>query len=327
MGIWRRLVVFWSACVLLATGSGSAAAAGLSVALAEGPVSLVFYVAQANGYFDSEGVAVTTRSCSSGRDCYRLMADGSVQLATAAELVATINSFTRPDLAFIASISSSANQIKVVARRSAGVSAPASLAGKRIGTVVGSSAEYFLDSWLLFHNLSARNQTIVPMTPDKMVRALQQGDIDAAAIWEPVATNALVALGADGLLLPAPRVYTQHFGLLTTRAMLDAQQADLLKLLQALLRAERWIAEQPVKAQQVLMARLGLSQAVAEAHLREHDFRIRMDQSLSNTMDSQARWAVREGHVPARSKPEDLLSVTEPALLRKLAPNAVTIVR
>jgi ABC-type nitrate/sulfonate/bicarbonate transport system substrate-binding protein len=137
----------------------------------------------------------------------------------------------------------------------------------------------------------------------------------------------LAALGADGVLLPIPRVYTQHFGLLTTRATLDAQQADLLKLLQALLRAERFIAEQPLKAQQVLMARLGLGQALAEAHLREHDFRVRMDQSLSNTMDSQARWAVREGHVPAKSKPEDLMSVAEPALLRKLAPNAVTIVR
>nr|WP_315430965.1 hypothetical protein [uncultured Albidiferax sp.] len=134
------------------------------------------------------------------------------------------------------------------------------------------------------------------MAPDTMVRVLQQGDIDAAASWEPVATNALAVLGADGLLLPIPR-------------------------------AESIIAEQPLKAQQVLMARLGVNQALAEAHLREHDFRVRMDQSLSNTMDSQARWAVREGHVPARSKPEDLMSVAEPALLRKLALNAVTIVR
>ena len=63
------------------------------------------------------------------------MLDAGADLATAAELVVTLGSFSRADLAIIATISASSHQIKLIARRSAGVTAPSQLRGKRVGTV------------------------------------------------------------------------------------------------------------------------------------------------------------------------------------------------
>jgi ABC-type nitrate/sulfonate/bicarbonate transport system substrate-binding protein len=301
----------------------SAAAQTLSLGVSDGPVSLPIYVAQANGYFDREGLSLSTRSCSSGRECYKLMAEGTVQLATAAELIATLNSFTRQDLAYIASISASSSQIKIVARRSAGIAAPSQVAGKRVGTVQGSSAAYFLGRWLALDNPLGRDSAIVSMEPGRIAAALQRGEIDAAAIWEPVASKAAAALGSDGVLFENPGLYTQQFGLITSRALIKTREVDLLKLLRALQQAERFIAEQPLKAQQVMVARLGVTPAQAAAQMREHDFRLGLDFSLIDTMDSQARWAIREMRVQPR--PDTLLNVVDPTLLRKVAPETVKL--
>lgn len=304
------------------TGAG---AQTLSMGVSDGPVSLPIYVAQANGYFDREGLSLSTRSCSSGRDCYSLMADGTVQLATAAELIATLNSFNRQDLVFIAAISASSSQIKIVARRSAGIASASQVAGKRVGTVQGSSAAYFLARWLSMDNPKALASTVVPLEPARILPALQRGDIDAAAIWEPVASNAAAALGSDGVLLENPGLYTQQFGLLTSRGLTKTREADLLKLLRALLQAESFIAKQPGKAQQILATRLGVTEAQAAAQMREHDYRMGLDFSLIDTMDSQARWAIREMRV--QPKPDTLQNVIETSLLRKVAPEAVQLGR
>ena len=63
--------------------------------------------------------------------------------------------------------------------------------GKRIGTVAGTSSQYFLASWLLFHNLQADSVTVVALAPEHLASALQRGELDAVAIWEPEPSIAL----------------------------------------------------------------------------------------------------------------------------------------
>ena len=103
-------------------------------------------------------------------------------VVTAAELVATLNSFARQDLAMIATISTSSHQIKLVGRRSAGIALPAQLAGKRVGTVLGSSAQYFLDSWLLFHNIDPQQVKVVGFPPEQLTAALYDAPTIGASL-------------------------------------------------------------------------------------------------------------------------------------------------
>lgn len=305
--------------------TGFARAEGFTLAVSVGPVSLPVYVAEAEGYFTREGLIVHTRECPSGRACFQMLSEGSVDLATASELLVALNSFKRPDLAIIATISTSSHHHKLVARRSAGIAAPRQILGKRVGTVAGTSAQYFLDSWLVFHEVDPQHVTVVSLAPDQVVGALQRRELDAAAIWEPLAATALDNLGDDGLVLRSPRLYMQHFTLVTNRKMIASRNADLVKFLRALLRAQNFIAEEPGKAKGILRARLGIDSRLVEATFKEHDFRIRLDQTLLTTMSSQARWAVREGYAEPGSKPKIPLNSIAPELLRRLAPDAVTL--
>lgn len=324
---WRK---WWGAALrglLLVALAGGAQAAELVLAVSRGPVSLPVYVAQAKGYFEASGVTVQLSDCSSGRSCLELMMQGRAQVATAAEFAVTLASFRRNDLAIIGTTSTSSHQIKLIGRGSSGVRGAADVKGRRVGFVPGTSSQYFLDTWVTFQGIEPRDMHKLPLEPDRMVDALRRGEVDALAIWEPYASAAIAALGADAVSLPNPRIYTQHFTVVTDRAQLQAHGAELAAVLQALVKAERLIAERPAEAAALLQARLKTDAAAAAAQMKEHDYRIRLDQSLISTMEEQARWAIREQLVDARQRPASLLHTIEPALLRKAFPRAVSLVQ
>lgn len=319
---WLRRTSAALSSALVLWGS-AAAAPDLRLAVARGPVSLPIYVAEAQGYFEREGVAVRLQECASGRSCFQLLAQQQADLATGSELLVTLGTLKGQEAVIIATISSSTHHIKLVARRSAGIHAPQDLKGKRVATIPGTSAQYFLDRWLVFHDLDPKTVAVHPLPLEQLTDALKGHKVDAIVIWEPVAAAAIGALAEDALVLPSPRVYTQHFNLVTTGQAIAQREADMVRLLRALVRAERFIAEQPALARQILKARLQGDAGLDS--LAEHHFKLTLEQTLIATMEGQARWALRQGL--AQDLPGNLLRSIESSLLLQAAPGAVSLVR
>ncbi len=321
--VTRRLRAWASACAgALALANAPAHAAPLTLGVSSGPVSLSLYVAEARGFFKDEGLDLQLRDCASGRECYQWLAEGRVDVATAAELQVAAGAAEHRDLAIVATISTSSYQIKLVARRSAQVAEAPQIRGKRVATVPGSSAQYFLDNWLVFNDIDPATVTLVGLAPDKLLPALASRSVDAVAIWEPLASAAALMLGGDAVTFVSPRVYTQHFNLVSARATLERRDADVTRLLRALQRAQRAIQADPAAAQALLAARLHVAPTLAATVMDGQDYRLRLDQSLVTTMQAEARWAAHGARVGV-----DLLRTIAPAPLRRLDPAAVGLVQ
>jgi ABC-type nitrate/sulfonate/bicarbonate transport system substrate-binding protein len=332
-GVTRRAFVaaMWVLAWTLAWGCAlalfarRAEAAPLTLAVSSGPVSLPIYVAESRGFFKDEGLDLHLRECASGRECFQWLADGSVDVATAAELLVATGSPAHRDLSIFATISASSYQIKLVARRSAQIAEAQQIRGKRVGTVLGSSAQYFLDNWLVFNDIDPNSVTVVGLTPDKMGKALESRNVDAIAIWEPLASSAAQLLAGDAITFVSPRVYTQHFNLVSARATLARRDADITRLLRALLRAQRTIQAEPDAVRALLAERLHLAPALASTVMENQDYRVRLDQSLVTTMQSEARWAAR-GSGSGRTG-IDVLRAIDPGPLLRLDATAVGLVQ
>jgi len=316
-------MLVWGAMLMMF--ASRAHAAPLTLAVSSGPVSLPVYVAQAHGFFKDEGLELRLRDCSSGRECYQWLAEGQVDLATAAELMVATGDAARRELAIIATISTSSYQIKLVARRSAKIAEAWQMRGKRIGTVPGSSAQYFLDTWLVYNDIDPGSVTIAGLAPDKLVAALQAREVDAIAIWEPLASSAALALGGDALTFISPRVYTQHFNLVAGRAVRERRADEVARLLRALLRAQQAIQAEPEAARALLAQRLHLPPVLAATAMDGEDYRLRLDQSLVTTMQSEARWAAAAGGVSRGGI--DVLRAIDPGPLHRVDPAAVGLVQ
>ncbi|GMV58431.1 MAG: ABC transporter substrate-binding protein [Burkholderiaceae bacterium] len=322
-----RCAALCAAACALASAAADGAAQELTIAVSRSSLSLPIYVAETLDYFKAEGVAVRTRECLGGHRCIKQMLDGEVSLATSSEMPVMVNSLERADFAIVATFATSKRDVKLVARRSAGIAAPGDLAGKRVATMAGTSAHYFLDLYLLFNGVDPRSVAVVPLAPEQIVAAVQQGTVDATATFEPFAHRAMLALAQDGIVLPGARIYTETFNLSARRTLIAEREGDLVKLMRALARAQRFIREQPRQAQAILRDRMREDQGYIDATWKDFDYRMSLDQPLISTLEGQARWALREGHLPAGSRVPNFLHFVAPEPLRKAEPAAVTLVK
>ena len=301
-----------------------AQAAPLTLAVARTPLSLPLYVAQAMGYFSEAGLNPTLSDCVGGHRCLQLVLEGAADLATASDSPVMFRSFERSDYVVIGTFATTSDDVKLVGRRSASITRPGDLRGKNVAVVRGASSHYFLDSFLLLNGIDPRSVNMIALQPDEMAAAMQSGKVAAVAVWEPFAFDTLRAMKGDATVLPHAGVYSLSFNLVAQRWLAGARDTDLVKLLRAVGRAEAFIRNKPLEAQAILRRRLGVDQAFIDWVWPGLHFQLSLDQSLIKTLESEARWAIREGHVAGKTVP-NYLRYMHPLPLREVDANAVSL--
>ena len=186
-----------------------------------------------------------------GSDLASLSSSGQADVALNSETQALRGSVEHPDMRFIFTVAEC--PYRIVARRSAGIAQLADLRGKRVGTQLESSAEFFLDAMLQSAGVApesvarvafmAKTQAPISHLPE----ALRSGSIDAVALWEPQVERAKRAIGDDAIEFYDPAVYTEKFNLCTTQANLDdvAMRQRIVAFVKALIEAVRRLKVDP----------------------------------------------------------------------------------
>ncbi len=309
--------------LLLWLAGPAAWAAPLVVAVSRTPLSLPLYVAQAQGFFAKEGIEPRFTECVGGARCMRLLLDAKADVATMSDTPIMFGGFKGRDFAVLATLVTTSDDVKLIARRASGISRAAHFAGKAVGVVHGAASHYFLDVFLLLHGIDPKSVRIVPLPPEKMRDALADGRVDAVSAWEPFAHEIVRAAGEGVVVLPNPGLYRETFNLVAGRGAAGPRDAELVALLRAVERAQAFIREKPRRAQAILRERLGTDEAFVQSVWPHLNFRLSLDQALLRTLESEARWALREGH--ASGEAPNYLPLFHPGPLRRVKPAAATL--
>lgn len=313
-----------AAMVLAALSGAAVAGRPLVFAVSGHPLSLPVYVAEEQGFFTAEGVAVNVAHCAIGRRCLERLLAGGADLATAAVLPIVRAALQGRTLAVMATIGTSRNDGKIIARGGSGLDSMQALAGRRVGTFVGTSAHFLLELNLLGAGVDPGRVAVVPLEPEDAVDALQSGRVDAVALFEPFAWRTVRSLGAHAQVLSDRRQHVEHWNIVAASALDRSHDADLAALCRALLRAVRFIEQQPAQARAILQRRLALDEPALAWVLPDVDYRIELRQSLLHGLEEQARWALRSGQ--AQGAMPNFLGHLRPAPLAMALPRAVTVV-
>lgn len=289
-----------AACLLLLLAfalGARAASPALTIAVGRLPLSLPLYVAQHEGYFEAEQVAVRFADCAFGRICLGMLLDGEVQLATVAESPIVFAAIRGARFGILATLNTARNDSKIVARRSSGVRSAVDLAGKKVGTFVGTTAHYFLHLAMLLGGGDPSDVRLVNLKPDADIGALiGSGALDAVAVFEPYGLAALRVLKDDAKVISS-RVYVQTWNLVADERVATEQAENLPRVLRAIERAVEFIRREPAKAQAILGERLGLEPAEIHWLWPNQTYALTLDPSLLHALEGQARWALRFGYV------------------------------
>ena len=309
----------------LLLSSFAAHAAPLRIGVSETLLSLPLYVAEAEGFFQKRGVNVEFVNCIGGNRCVKNMLDGQTDMSTATELPVVFNSFSRSDFAILTSFVSVANDLKVVARTDAKITEPGKLRDKTLGYVKGGASQYVLDLVLVYNGIDPTTVKLKAITPETALTALANKEVDALCIWEPFASRIELELGTDVQLVPIPKLYTETFNLIAMQSTIKARPQELERIMRALRDSTQFIQNNPEKAKALAAKRLKIPVVVVEKIFDDYRFRVTMNRSLPRTMEGQARWAQREGHVPSNLPQPNYTSFLYPAFLKTVDPRAVSL--
>jgi ABC-type nitrate/sulfonate/bicarbonate transport system substrate-binding protein len=198
-------------------------------------------IAVEEGIFQRKGLDIDVNESASGKQNLAALRAGETDVALMApaplvlELLENPHTGVATDPLIIASLVYSSRLNHVVALRRNAIRDPSDLAGRRVGLMAGTNAEFL---WWLFtalHRIDPDQVSIIDLPISALPEALAEGDIDAAVLWEPWASRLENNFSHDGLtFLPGSDIYTENWILVTSRGMLEQRLETIQRLLSAL---------------------------------------------------------------------------------------------
>ena len=285
------------------------------------------WVAEAKGYFQQEGLAVTIKPFDSGRLSFEAMLEGQgVDISTVAPLPIMFNSFDRQDFSITATFAYSFTDIKVIARRDHGITTTADLKGKKVGTPKGTTGQYFLEVFLMRNGISLSETELVDTGPSELPQALESGQVDAIVIWEPHAGLARQLLGDAAIQLPSADIHRTTFNFMVMEEFTQTRPDVLVSFLRAIDKATAFVADHEAESQAIVAERLKLEKDSVTRFWPDFTFELSLDQSLIVTLEAEARWAIGN-RLTTESQVPNYMDYIYSAALEEVDPGAISIIR
>ncbi|MFC1907770.1 ABC transporter substrate-binding protein [Chloroflexota bacterium] len=233
----------------------------ITVAIGTGPVTSLIHIALIKGYFENEGLDFVLQQHQSGKSAFNAVVEGEADLATAAETPIMLSTMRGEKIYVLSTISSTEKNKMIVARKDKGISIPNDLKGKKIGVSVGTNAEFFMDSFLITSGLSRGEVEVINVESNAIVDTLTSGEVDAVSTWNPHISILIKGLGDNGVAFSGEGIYRETFNVITKQDFANEHPETIKKVLRSLIKAEKFIAENPDESQEIVADKIGMDKA------------------------------------------------------------------
>lgn len=296
------------------SGSESTKADELTVGFVVDPSWAQIPVAADTGLFADHGITVNVVNFQSGVEALQAVSAGQVDITTAAD-VPTSAALTRTPSLRVVADGSRWEGSRVIARRSAGIADIADLAGKSIGTPLGTSAAYYISSVLADNGLDAE---LVQVAPSAMVTAATQKNVDAVSIFQPYQAQTVQALGDDAVELDGGS-YRQHSLFIATEPAVTAKGEAITAFFAALDQAGAALTEQDQAAVDAVATATQLDPTLLRTVLGEFDYTIQLQPDLADKLSALGEWAKTQKSIEPSTELPDYSQFLDAQFLEKPA--------
>ena len=289
--------------------------------------SLLFLVAEENGYFERNGLKITPDTYEKDYTSVEKLTLGKVDFAVASEYAfawASLQEGTE-NLRIVASTATVMAQ-ELVARRDRGIQSPADLNGKRIGVLKDSPADFSLDRFLTLQNLPPEKVTKVSLSYEDCATAIAKGDIDATVLFGIPLFNAEKALAANAVTWPTNVAQPHYWLLIAKEETIEAKAAATRRLLKALLEAQEFTAAHLDDAKSLLARRWDFDPDFIRQARDTAKFDVSLEQAMIAAMEDETDW-LAERYPAGKRAPVNFFRLIHLDALDAVRPEAISIFR
>ncbi|WP_232064048.1 ABC transporter substrate-binding protein [Undibacterium sp. YM2] len=281
--------------------------------------------AREKGYFAKEGIVVLIQSHSSGKAAMEAVVQGQAHLGTVADIPVMFAGLDQRPVAAIATIFKTDKDHGIVGRRDRGILQPADLKGKRVGVTLSSSSHFTLSAFLNRQKLSVKDVTMINYKPEEFADAIERGEVDAVATWEPFLNTMMTRLGDNGVIFYGKDVYESLYNVVGMRSYISAEPETIKKVLRALDQGSNYCNEMPDAARILHEAGKKTNTKEQRTAWATYRFEIGLDQGLLLALEDQARWAIKN-KLTNKTEVPNYLDYIYLDGMEKVKPSAVTII-
>ncbi|MBT0894821.1 NrtA/SsuA/CpmA family ABC transporter substrate-binding protein [Geobacter hydrogenophilus] len=288
--------------------------------------SVPVLVAHHQGFFVQQGLDVEIKFYSAGKDALAAVRRGEADFATVADFPIMLAALDGADIRVLATISKSGRENSIVARKDSGITVPAHIRGKVVGVIPGTTSEFFLDEFLVMHGIPRSDIVVVELTPGETVNALLSKRVDAVSTWGQHAADLLKGLGDNSIRFFAQETYQMYWNIVASRNFVAGHRDTVQKVVTALDQANSSIRNNADGAKKTAMEAFRVDPAQLREVWPDYEFDLALDHTLLLTLESQARWAMKQNRTTVREVPNFQEFIYADAL-RRIKPAAVSVMR
>lgn len=298
----------------------------VTLGVAEVVMSTPIFIAQAKGYFEEEGLQVLFKRYPSGKKALEGMFAKENEIATTAETPIMFHGFLRNDFCIFATFFQNHNDAKIIARKDRGIRIPADLKGKRVGSTEGTSSHYLAYMYLLEHRIDPASVTISFYPVADLSDALKSGKVDAITAFEPYAYLTRLALPGQTIVLPPSALFRETFNLVVMKAWAGQHPETLKKIIRAVDKAITFVHQNKQETIGILVINTKFSKEMLEAIWDDYAYQMNLDNSMLVGLENEARWAIQNKLVDARTVP-NYLDYYYLDAMKAVKPESVSIIK
>lgn len=288
------LFLLLCASLLPASGLYAESPAPLRFAFQDRIGSVIPIVADTMGYFKEAGVDVEVLRFTSGPACAEALYTGAADMAGMGDTAAIIAVSRSSKFSIVASHATGEHRHRIMMRKDTPFTSLKDLKGKKIAVKKGTSTYGGLLGALSAAGMSTADVQIVDLTPPAMTEALLAGSVDAFAASEPTPSAAeqkgarqLATLGGQGNEYPILMV--------ANNAYATKHRDAVVRLMQALKKAEEYAAAHPAETAAIMAAQTGLTEATARKAMSLHSYTLKLDDQIRLSLEKIALFLQEQG--------------------------------
>ncbi len=307
------------------TDKDVAVVGSVSIAASKTVSPSTIWIAHDKGFFRELGVDASIKPYSSGKTTTEAMLRKEADLSASAEFLAARMSYKHKELRILGTLAF-VHQIQLLGLKERGIESVGDLNSKRIGVKKGTNGEYFLKRLLTLNAVDLNEVQLVDLKPQEMQDALIEKSVDAVLVWPPFVQQIKQHFGDQLMAFDGQPGQDYYYLLLGREDWIASNPVLVERVIQALVKAEKWMQDNPREAAAYLADLMGISIEDMQKILSEYRFSVSLPQSLVIAMESEYNWLEEEKLADKEQRPA-LLDLIVSAPLKKVDPTQVNILQ